>query len=135
MTTELEQQVENLSARVALLEQENLYLKSTMIAAAEEIHAHWQAHCDKDGYGPVNLMRRLERGIPSKYSYTAGDFARLEAKIAKMSEYISVLMNQLYKVPPEHQHVEAKYVLAEVQNELYNKENSQFHFGVMNNGT
>lgn len=40
-------------------------LKTVMVAAAEEIQAYWDAHCDADGYGPVNLMRRLEEGIPS----------------------------------------------------------------------
>lgn len=53
-------------------------IKSVMIAAAEEISAHWDAHCDAEGYGPVNLMHRLERGIPSEYSYKAGDFIRLQ---------------------------------------------------------
>jgi hypothetical protein len=56
----------------------NAKLKTVMIAAAEEIKAHWDAHCDADGYGPLNLMRRLEEGIPSQYGYTAGRFAELE---------------------------------------------------------
>jgi len=55
-------------------------LRSVMIAAAEEIQAHWAAHCDAEGYGPANLMRRLEEGIPSQYGYTAGDFVRLRAE-------------------------------------------------------
>lgn len=54
-------------------------LKTVMIAAAEEIHEHWEAHCDAEGYGPANLMRRLEQGIPSEYGYTAGAFATLKA--------------------------------------------------------
>jgi hypothetical protein len=54
--------------------------KSTMIAAAEEIHAHWDAHCDAEGYGPQNLQRRLEEGIPAGYGYTAGAFAALTAE-------------------------------------------------------
>lgn len=49
-------------------------LKTVMIAAAEEIQAHWQAHCDAEGYGPANLMHRLEKGIPAQYGYTAGAF-------------------------------------------------------------
>lgn len=51
-------------------------LKTVMIAAAEEIQEHWQAHCDDGGYGPANLMRRLENGLPSQYGYTAGAFMR-----------------------------------------------------------
>lgn len=55
-------------------------LKTVMVAAAEEIAAHWDAHCDAEGYGPQNLMRRLEEGIPSEYGYTAGAFAELRAE-------------------------------------------------------
>lgn len=54
--------------------------KTVMIAAAEEIAAHWDAHCDAEGYGPQNLLRRLEEGIPSEYGYTAGAFAELKAR-------------------------------------------------------
>lgn len=61
------------------LQKEITGLKTVMIAAAEEIHEHWEAHCDADGYGPANLMRRLEQGIPSEYGYTAGAFATLKA--------------------------------------------------------
>lgn len=59
------------------LTKENADLKTVMVAAAEEIQAHWSAHCDAEGYGPANLMRRLEEGIPSEYGYTAGTFERL----------------------------------------------------------
>ena len=55
-------------------------LKTVMIAAAEEIAAHWEAHCDAEGYGPQNLLRRLEEGIPSEYGYTAGAFAALTSE-------------------------------------------------------
>ena len=57
---------------------DNENLRSVMIAAAEEIHEHWDAHCDEEGYGPSNLMRRLEEGLPAEYAYKAGDFARLQ---------------------------------------------------------
>ena len=56
------------------LEQQTEHLKTVMIAAAEEISKHWDAHCDEEGYGPVNLLRRLESGIPAQYGYSAGDF-------------------------------------------------------------
>lgn len=52
-------------------------LKTVMVAAAEEIARHWAAHCDAEGYGPQNLLRRLEEGIPSEYGYTAGAFEEL----------------------------------------------------------
>ena len=113
--TDIERQLEQLNARVALLEQENKQLKSTMIAAAEEIALHWDAHCEEDGYGPSNLIQRLEKGIPAKYSYSAGDFVRLESAVVQLSEYVESLVAQLYRVAPEHRHVECKYLLSEVQ--------------------
>lgn len=61
-------------------------LLTVMVAAAEEIDEHWSAHCDKDGYGPVNLMRRLEQGIASKYAYTAGDFNRLCSRVEELEK-------------------------------------------------
>lgn len=68
------------AAEITRLRAEAAELRSVMIAAAEEIQAHWPAHCDAEGYGPANLMRRLEDGIPSQYAYTAGDFERLRAE-------------------------------------------------------
>lgn len=47
-------------ARIAELEAEATKLRTVMAAAAKEIHEHWAAHCDAEGYGPQNLMRRLE---------------------------------------------------------------------------
>ncbi len=35
-------------------------LESMCKAAASEIDEHWEAHCDKDGYGCSSLMSRLE---------------------------------------------------------------------------
>jgi len=61
-------------------------MQSVMIAAAEEIQRCWPAHCDKEGYGPANLMHRLEKGIPSQYGYTAGAFAKLEAENKALME-------------------------------------------------
>lgn len=70
--------------RAAALRAENEKLRTVMVAAAEEIAAHWQAHCDADGYGPANLMRHLEEGIPSEYGYTAGAFESLRAEVAAL---------------------------------------------------
>ena len=66
------------------LHEETRKLKTVMVAAAEEISKHWEAHCDSEGYGPANLMHRLEEGIASEYGYTAGAFARLEAENARL---------------------------------------------------
>lgn len=35
-------------------------LESMCKAAAAEISDHWKAHCDENGYGPCNLVSRLE---------------------------------------------------------------------------
>lgn len=55
-------------------------LHTTMMAAAVEIHGHWAAHCDEEGYGPANLMHRLERGIASQYGYTARTLVMVESE-------------------------------------------------------
>ena len=60
-------------------------LHTTMMAAAVEIQEHWAAHCDEDGYGPNNLMYRLENGIAAQYGYTAQTIVRLEAARAALS--------------------------------------------------
>lgn len=72
------------SAEVERLREENANLRTVMVAAAEEISTHWDAHCDDAGCGPVNLMRRLEYGIPTEYGYKAGDFERLRARVAEL---------------------------------------------------
>ncbi len=58
--------------------EDNENLRTVMMAAAVEITEHWDAHCDKDGYGPANLVRRLENGYPSQYGYDAQTVVRLE---------------------------------------------------------
>ena len=45
-------------------EQMILMLISMCRAAAEEIKVHWDAHCGSDGYGPCNLVARLEGKLP-----------------------------------------------------------------------
>lgn len=80
ITAEIKRQ----AAELVTLRAENASLKTVMIAAAEEIHAHWDAHCDAEGYGPQNLMRRLEEGIPSEYGYIAGAFESLRAEVAAL---------------------------------------------------
>ncbi len=80
-------------AAYEILKEENAKLKTVMIAAAEEIKEHWAAHCDKEGYGPSSLMRRLEEGIPSGYGYTAGRFEEMKKEI----EGLKVLGNDCVK--------------------------------------
>lgn len=77
---------ERWAAELSRLRADNENLRSVMIAAAEEILEHWDAHCDADGYGPANLMHRLEAGIPSEYGYKAGDFARLRAEVEELRQ-------------------------------------------------
>jgi hypothetical protein len=57
----------NYEAGLAVGKHERDILLTVMRAAAAEISEHWDAHCDAQGLGPVNLMRRLEHGIPSDY--------------------------------------------------------------------
>ena len=66
--------------RIAELEKKIADLHTTMFAAAVEIQAHWDAHCDAEGYGPANIMHRLERGIASQYGYDAKTLQRVEAE-------------------------------------------------------
>ena len=68
------------SERIAELEAERDNLHTTMLAAAVEIQAHWDAHCDAEGYGPSHLMHRLERGIASRYDYDAETLQRVETE-------------------------------------------------------
>jgi hypothetical protein len=76
---ELRSALASQKTRASAAEAQNAKLRTVMIAAAEEIHTHWQAHCDADGYGPASLIRRLEEGIPAAYGYTAGAFVELIA--------------------------------------------------------
>lgn len=48
-------------------------------ALLDDVRAHL-AHCDEDGYGPANLVRRLEHGYPEQYGYNAETVVRLEAE-------------------------------------------------------
>ena len=48
-------------------------------ALLDDVRAHL-AHCDEDGYGPANLVRRLEHGYPEQYGYNAETVVRLVAE-------------------------------------------------------
>jgi len=59
---------------------------ATMMAAAVEIQEHWDAHCDMDGYGPANLVRRLEKGFcDAGYGYSASAVIELTNEIDKLN--------------------------------------------------
>jgi regulator of replication initiation timing len=70
----IEQLVQERDALMA----ENTNLRTVMMAAAVEINEHWEAHCDSEGYGPCNLVRRLENGFPEQYGYDAQTLVRME---------------------------------------------------------
>lgn len=55
---------QNRCVEFAKLQEENRRLRSMCKAAAAEISEAWEAHCDDDGYGPVNLLARLEGKLP-----------------------------------------------------------------------
>ena len=66
--------VDALQAEVTRLAQENLRLRTVMLAAHEEITQHWEAHCDDEGYGPQSLVRHLSDGT----GYYPGMLERLK---------------------------------------------------------
>lgn len=64
---------------------DNKEMLSVMMAAAVEIKEHWDAHCDAEGYGPANLLRRLETGVTGGgYGYTAETVVDMQAEIEAM---------------------------------------------------
>ena len=69
-------------------------LHTTMMAAAVEIQEHWAAHCDEEGYGPANLMHRLERGIASQYGYTAQALVQLKAERDALASELAAIKGQ-----------------------------------------
>ncbi len=87
--------LQNAAAELRRLHEENKKLKTVMVAAAEEISSRWDAHCDEEGYGPVNLLRRLEEGVAVDYWYTAGAFLDLERKLIRLRETNTELVEAL----------------------------------------
>jgi len=79
--------IESLKTEINQLNKETKNLRTVMVAAAEEIQSHWQAHCDEEGYGPANLMHRLEKGIAASYpGYTPGQFEKLRKERDQLKE-------------------------------------------------
>jgi len=81
-------------------------LHTTMMAAAVEIQEHWAAHCDEEGYGPANLMHRLERGIASQYGYSAETLVRLESQRDQQAQRIGELEADAMR----YQHMRTSFV-------------------------
>jgi len=77
------------------MQNECIELRQVMVAAAEEIHEHWDDHCDEEGYGPANLMRRLEKGIAVCYpGYTSGAFQKLERQVEMLNRRLDLVREQ-----------------------------------------
>jgi hypothetical protein len=66
-------------------------LHTVMMAAAVEISEHWEAHCDSEGYGPANLVRRLENGFPEQYGYDAQTIVRMQKQLDEQAAEIERL--------------------------------------------
>jgi len=79
-------------------------LHSVMMAAAVEITSHWDAHCDAEGFGPVNLVRRLENGFPSRYGYDAQTLIRVEAQRDALASSDAALREELGNVKAGLEH-------------------------------
>jgi hypothetical protein len=82
-------EVDRLRLRVSALEIAVELWESTGAAAADEIEAFWSAHCDADGYGPVNLVRRL-RGKPQNYG-TPMEVAVAKAKDEERKRALDII--------------------------------------------
>lgn len=75
--------------------EENRNLRTVMMAAAVEITEHWDAHCDDEGYGPANLLRRLENGYPAQYGYGAATVVQLEKQCDELKSQMQGLSNEI----------------------------------------
>ena len=73
-----------------------------------EIQEQWEHHCDAEGYGPANLMHRLERGIASKYGYDAKTMVRQDKRIEDLEAENDQLRKerQAFKDVAEYQKAE-----------------------------
>lgn len=93
-------QADNLqqAERIRELEREAENYRSVMIAAAEEIHEYWDAHCDEEGYGPANLMYRLENGIPAEYGYKVGTFNKMQSRIDGLEQQLAEVVEYAGKL-------------------------------------
>ena len=103
--------------RIAELEWEIANLHTTMFAAAVEIQAHWDAHCDAEGYGPANLMHRLERGIASQYGYDAKTLQRVEAERDQLRAEVERLRADAERYQWLRDNLESEWAICEWQDD------------------
>lgn len=79
---DLRKQLAERSGQCEHVERENEMLREVLVAGAEELAEHWDAHCDAEGYGPTNLERRMLECLAVSYpGYSVGAFADLSAKL------------------------------------------------------
>lgn len=90
-----------LKRRIQELEAEIANLHTVMMAAAVEITERWEAHCDEDGCGPANLVRRLENGYPEQYGYDAKTMVRMDKQIDELTASNNQLREALSKYVPK----------------------------------
>lgn len=89
------EQTRELRDSLAKAESDVSQMRETMAAAAEEISEHWDAHCDSEGYGPVNLQRRLEGPYGVNYpGYSLGAFTKLRAELATQTLHLNLLVSE-----------------------------------------
>lgn len=121
--------LEAAQSRITELEAENENLRTVMIAAAEEIKLHWEAHCDPvEGMGPVNLLRRLECGIPAEYGYKAGNFRRLMYRVKALEAALTPFADAAAHIPEEAEMLDVDYMIdGKVESESVAFEGIAFH--------
>lgn len=70
------------SEQISSKEQECQRLRTTLVAGAELIKENWSKLCDEDGYGPQNLLLRMDGTLnTSGYpGYSSGEFEKLRKR-------------------------------------------------------
>lgn len=68
---------------IDLLKNETERLKTTLVAGAELIKEKWDKLCDEEGYGPQNLLLRMDGTLnTSGYpGYSSGEFEKMQTEI------------------------------------------------------
>lgn len=83
---ELDESETDLALRLRKCEEENERLKTTLVAGAELIKENWDKLCDEEGYGPQNLLLRMDGTLnTSGYpGYSSGEFEKLRKRCEDM---------------------------------------------------
>ena len=105
------QLVDGLRAALQERDAEIANLHTTMMAAAVEINEHWDAHCDAEGYGPCNLVRRLENGFPAQYGYDAKTVVRMDAQLAAQRKVLEQALEALQLHVTQYPHMQKGYTV------------------------